>query len=89
MSHTEVENPLDFGDVMGLIAPRNVLYGGAIANLGTPGHVEVVQDTWDKAWEIYTQAGAQEALEYNIYPGTHDFPPRARKATLEWFGRVL
>ena len=89
MSHTEIPNPVDFGDIMGLVAPRPLLYGGAINNQGTPGFVEVYQETWDKAAQLYAEAGAPEALDYNIYPGTHDFPPRARQATVAWFDRVL
>ena len=89
MSHSELPNPVEFGEVMGLVAPRPLLYGGAIANLGTPGCVEVVQETWDAAAAYYAQTGAPEALEYNIYPGTHDFPPRARAFTVEWFRKTL
>ncbi|NMA43258.1 MAG: hypothetical protein GX946_07735 [Oligosphaeraceae bacterium] len=89
MWRTDIPNPVEFGDIMGLVAPRPMLYGGAIANLGTPGHVEVLQETWDKAYDIYCQAQASDALEYNIYPGTHDFPPRARKATVDWFKNVM
>lgn len=37
MSHTEIANPEELGDVMGLVAPRPLLYAGATANLGTPG----------------------------------------------------
>ena len=89
MSHAEIPNPVDFGDVMGLCAPRPVTYAGAIANLGTPGHVEVLQETWDKAYEIYAESGHADALEYYIYPGTHDFPPLARKNAVNFFKRTL
>ena len=89
MSHAEIANPVEFGDVMGLVAPRPLLYAGAIANLGTPGHLEVLEETWERAFELYTLCGAADALEYNIYPGTHDFPERARNFTVKWFDRVL
>ena len=89
MAHSEIPNPLEFGDVMSLIAPRPLLYAGSINSAGTPGLVEVHQKTWDAAYEMYILANAEEAIEYSIYPGDHDFPPRARKVTVDWFKRVL
>lgn len=89
LGNSQVPNPLEFGDLMGLVAPRPLLYAGATDNDGQPGRVELIRETWDVALSHYEAAGSPGALEYYIYPGSHDFPPKARAYAIDFLARML
>ena len=89
LGNHDLENPVTFADLMGLICPRFLLYAGATSNSGMEGGLEVLQETWDGVYDFYARAGAAERVHYHIYPGNHGFPPRARDYEFNWLDARL
>ena len=89
LANSHIPNPVTFGEIMSLICPRHLLYAGATSNSGHPGGLEVMQETWDEVSGFYSKAGGADNLDYHIYPGNHDFPPRAREFAYNWLDSKL
>lgn len=89
MANSGIPNPVEFWDIMALVCPRPMMFAGATSNSGHPGGLEVMQDTWDNIHTFYDKAGFEANIQYHIYPGEHNFPPRAREYIYRWIEGIF
>jgi len=81
LDHT-LELPVRFYEFTSLIAPRALWVGEAVGErrpFEEENHAAVRQ--------VYEALGQAERVRYNWYAGDHDFPPEARRSSIEWLRR--
>jgi dienelactone hydrolase len=74
--------PIHYYELESLIAPRALLVGQAA---GEQRPLE--EENYAAVREVYRALGHPDRVRFHWYAGDHDFPPEARKAAVEWFGR--
>ena len=74
--------PLTFYEVTSLIAPRPLLVGEAAGE-----RRPMEEENAAAVHEVYDALGVSERVRYVWYGGDHDFPPAARRLTVDWFRR--
>jgi hypothetical protein len=74
--------PITFYEFTSLIAPRPLLVSQAAGE-----YRPMEEENYAAVREAYAALGHANRVRYHWYAGDHDFPPPARKAAVEWFGR--
>lgn len=76
--------PAEFYEWTALIAPRPLWVNQAVGERRP--HEE---ENYAAVRQVYEVLGAGQRVRYMWCSGDHDFPPAARRAAIEWFGRWL
>lgn len=77
----------DVGDIVGLAAPRAMLFNAGTRDNGSP--IDEVRRAVARAREAYEEAGAPHAIRLFEEDAGHVFSPAMRAETLSWFGEHL
>jgi dienelactone hydrolase len=82
-----VERGLEMYDVFPLIAPRPLLLINPTDSSEDP--LAETRELYEKSRWAWEEAGRPEALELEVFEGTHEFPPAMRQKALDWLRRWL
>ena len=77
--------PIDFTDLMAMVAPRPLLIMCSEDEGERDGLVHALGD----AYSVYSSAGAGDRLTWFTYPGGHNYPPVAKRLSFSWLDRWL